>query len=86
MSSLAWDKPAKPANIFGYFPDVTGNGVEFQSLKLEGDGDHIYQVEIQGASVVAQLLVAPVRHAIETLKLRKLNFKLMPPFGLCIKY
>lgn len=60
---------------------MTGNGVEFQSLKIEGDGDHIYQVEIQGASVVA-----PVQHAIETLKLRKLNFKLMPLFGLCIKY
>ena len=57
---------------------MTGNGVEFQSLKLEGDGD---QVEIQGASVVA-----PVQHAIETLKLRKPNFKLMPLFGLCIKY
>ena len=65
---------------------MTDNRVEFQSLKLEGDGDHVYQVEIQGSSVVARLLVAPVRHAIETLKLRKLNFKLMPLFGLCIKY
>ena len=32
LSSLAWDKPAKPAKIFEYFPDVVEYGRPLSSV------------------------------------------------------